>query len=86
MTHGDLRERSEWRAFVDSLGVPCEFLHRDQLRERFPRVSVALSAVFRLVDGAPRLCLDAAALTACADLKALMDLIRGSCLRAEAAS
>lgn len=80
ITHGYLKERGEWRAFVDSLGVDCEFLHRDQLQERFPGVSASLPAVFRLVDGAPRLCLDAAALNACADLAALMALIRGSCL------
>jgi hypothetical protein len=84
ITHGYLSERAEWRAFVDSLGVPCEFLHRDQLRERFPMVSVPLPAVFRLVDGALRLCLDAAALKACADLPALMALIRGSCLGEDA--
>ena len=51
ITYGVLTERAEWRAFVESLGVPCEFLHRDQFRERFPGVEIALPAVFRLVDG-----------------------------------
>lgn len=80
ITYGYLKERAEWRAFLDSLGVPCEFLHRDQLRERFPGVSVPLPAVLTLVDGEPRPCLDAAALDSCADLPALMALIRGACL------
>jgi hypothetical protein len=81
ITYGYLSERAEWRAFVDSLGMPCEFLHRDQFRARFPGVSVPLPAVFRLVDGRPRPCVDRAALDACADLSALMGVIRGSCLK-----
>lgn len=80
ITHGYLKERAGWRTFVDSLGVPCVFLHRDQFRRRFPGVDVRLPAVFRLVGGQPRPCLDAADLDACADMDGLTALVRRSCL------
>jgi hypothetical protein len=79
ITHGVLAERAEWRAFVESLGVPCEFLHRDQFRDRFPSGGIPLPAVFRLVDGQPRVCVEAAALTACSGLVDLKALIRRDC-------
>jgi len=80
ITHGLLKERAEWRAFIASLGLTCEFLHRDQFRERFPGLSVSLPAVFRLSDGMPKLCLDTASIDACPDMEALMRLIRRGCL------
>jgi hypothetical protein len=79
ITHGVLTERAERRAFVESLGVPCEFLHRDQFRNRFPGVAVPLPAVFRLVDGDPRVCAEAAALAACSGLADLKTLICRDC-------
>lgn len=75
ITHGLLAERAEWRAFIESLGAGCEFLHRDQFHARFPDIEVALPAIFRLHDGRPRPCADAAAIGAClgvADLRALI--------------
>jgi hypothetical protein len=79
ITHGVFAERAEWRAFVESLGVPCEFLHRDQFRERFPGDATPLPAVFRLVDARPEVCADAAAIAACAGLADLEGLIRRDC-------
>jgi len=44
--------RSEWRQFLDSLGLPVEFLHRDELEERYGIKDAALPAVFaKLPDG-----------------------------------
>jgi hypothetical protein len=79
ITHGVFTERAQWRAFIESLGVPCAFLHRDQFRGRFPDVAVPLPAVFRLVDGQPRACVEAAALKACSGLSDLKALIRRNC-------
>ena len=80
ITHGYLAERAEWRAFLDSLGVGCEFLHRDQFRERFPGTAITLPAVFCYTDGQPRVCVDATALSACGGFKELEALLRGSWL------
>jgi hypothetical protein len=80
ITHGVLAERAAWRSFIGSLGATSEFLHRDQFHARFPDVSVALPAIFRLDGGRPRLCADAAAIGRCDGLDDLQSLILSRCL------
>lgn len=80
ITHGVLAERADWRAFIESLDVTCEFLHRDQFRARFPDVAEALPAVFRLDDGRPRPCVNATAIGTCRGLADIQALILRGCL------
>lgn len=80
ITHGLLSERAEWRRFIDSLGAPCEFLHRDQFRARFPDVQTLLPAIFRECEGRLAPCADATAIAACESLVDLQALILGHCL------
>jgi hypothetical protein len=80
ITHGVLAERAPWKAFIGSLGVSSEFLHRDQFHARFPGVEVTLPAIFRLDAGRLRLCADAAAIGACDGLEDLKMLILRNCL------
>jgi hypothetical protein len=35
LTYGTFGMKREWRAFVDALPHPAEFLHKDELRERY---------------------------------------------------
>jgi len=80
LTYGWFSERKEWRAFVEGLGLPCTFLHRDAFRRRYPDSRDALPAVFRLFEGRPVVCLDADQIKACKDLEALRGLVRQRCL------
>lgn len=80
ITHGLLSERAEWRRFIESLSAPCEFLHRDQFRARFPDVQALLPAIFRECEGRLVLCADAMAIAACESLVDLQALILGHCL------
>jgi hypothetical protein len=83
VTYGWFTERTQWRSFVESLKVPCSFLHRDELRRRHPELgSEPLPAVFRVVDGKAARCVDAETLNACTDLDALIALIREHCCSA----
>jgi len=80
VTYGWFTERTQWRGFVESLNVPCTFLHRDELRQRHPELgSEPLPAVFRVTDGKATRCVDAETLNTCADLDALITLIRERC-------
>lgn len=45
LTFGTLGMRSTWAEFIDDLGIPVEFLHRDELRERYGVEDVYLPAV-----------------------------------------
>lgn len=86
VTYGWFTERAAWRAFIAGLGRPCEFLHRDECRARWPGFAPALPAVLRVTDAGPAVCIDAAALNGCADLAGLMDLVRQRCLADRAES
>lgn len=79
VTYGWMTERRAWRDFVAGLGVPCTFLHRDELRRRYPGIDVALPAVLRVTDGSPDVCIDAESLNRCEDTDALIALVRSRC-------
>lgn len=79
LTHGYFSERSQWREFIEGLPCACEFLHRDQFRQRFPAADNALPAVFA-VHGEELQCVsEAPQIRACADLESLQGLIREAC-------
>lgn len=79
ITHGLFAERSRWRDFISSLGLRCEFLHRDQMSGRFPHLETTFPAIFRYHGGRLQLCADAAAIGACTDLHELEALILRDC-------
>ncbi len=45
LTHGYFSVRKEWEMFVESLSVPCEFLHRDQFVKNYPGHAMRLPAL-----------------------------------------
>jgi hypothetical protein len=45
LTFGSLGMKGTWAEFIDGLGVPVEFLHRDELRQRHGVEDVYLPAV-----------------------------------------
>lgn len=80
VTYGWFTERTQWRGFVESLNIPCTFLHRDELQLRHPELgSESLPAVFRIIGGKAARCVDAETLNTCTDLDALIALIRERC-------
>lgn len=47
ITHSTFSMRDEWKRFVAGLGVPVEFLHRDELMARYGLRDAKLPAIFR---------------------------------------
>jgi len=81
LTHGYLQEKRRWKRFVETLEVPCEFLHRDQFRRRFPGDGTPLPAVFRRRGRRLEACIGAEELAACKGLEELERLVHQKCLR-----
>jgi len=79
LTHGHLGMRREWKAFLEELGLPCEFLHRDELATRYGLRDAPLPAVYRKDGTRLRLCLDDARIAACRDLAELKSALRARC-------
>ncbi len=51
ITHSTFSMRDEWKNFVAGLGVPIEFLHRDELEKQYGLRAPELPAIFRKTDG-----------------------------------
>ncbi|NIP37082.1 MAG: hypothetical protein GWN18_19070 [Thermoplasmata archaeon] len=45
LTYGGLGMKGTWARFIDGLGVPVEFLHRDELRQGYGVSGIPLPAV-----------------------------------------
>ncbi len=65
LTHSTFGMHKGWREFLGTLARPLEFLHADELRQRYGRADVALPAVFKREAGGLKLVIDAAAINAC---------------------
>ncbi len=84
LTHGVVGEKTEWRAFVEGLGVKATFLHRDEATTRFGDAvsGVDWPAVLRVnprtptAAPLPRLWIDKPGLDACVTFEALQALVR----------
>ena len=79
LTHGYFQIRGEWKAFIESLLLPCEFLHRDEAQRNYALTDAELPAVYRKTNDGLRQCLGPAELKECADLAGLRDLILTRC-------
>ena len=75
ITHATFSMRDEWKRFIATLGVPVEFLHRDELAERYGVRGVALPAIFRKTDGGLEPWIDREAINHCQSLDDLKQLV-----------
>lgn len=48
ISHSYLSERSEWKEFIQDLGVECEFLHRDEFLKKYSSEEKNFPVIFEL--------------------------------------
>ncbi len=75
VTHSAFSMRGEWREFVEGLGRPVEFLHRDELEKSYGVSGVPLPAVFLKSEGRLSPWLSSEEINRCASLEELKDLV-----------
>jgi len=80
ITHGVFREKAQWRSFVASLPLECDFLHRDEFLKRYPGQKDALPAVYLTKGEQIVSCLSASQLESCHDLRDLQELLSSHCI------
>jgi len=81
LTHSTFRMRSEWRGFVERLGVPVEFLHRDEFSGRYRLAAVQLPAVYLKSESGAVLWVGCDEIGACDSLGDLQRLIKEKLLK-----
>lgn len=77
LTHDHFTVRRDWVEFLKTLDADCEFLHRDELAERYGVRDVELPAILRRDGTGLQVWIDAATLRATASLDALKTLLSG---------
>lgn len=75
LTYDNLGMRRSWREFVDGLGYEVEFLHRDELAEKYGIEGVLLPATFILQNDEPKLWIKSGVMNACESLDELQTLV-----------
>jgi hypothetical protein len=76
LTHSTFGMRQGWKRFLETLDRPLEFLHADELQERYGVSQVPLPAVFKKEGGSVEVLLDADCINACRTLDELQQLIK----------
>jgi hypothetical protein len=75
LTYSTFGMRKEWKKFLETLDLPFEFLHADELKRRYGASDTPLPAIFQKSDGKIELWIDAAAINACRTMDDLKQLI-----------
>ena len=80
LTYGTIRMKDEWKAFIDKLKMPVEFLHRDEFLEKLKShphnlKDTKFPAVFLDKGGKISLLITHYEVNKCKTMKDLMDLI-----------
>jgi len=76
ITHSTFSMRDEWKRFVAGLGVPIEFLHRDEIEKQYGIRDVGLPAVFRRRNGALDVWITREEINRCRSLGELEQLVK----------
>jgi len=76
ITHSTFTMRDEWKQFVAGLGVPIEFLHRDELEKQYGIRDVELPAVFRQRNGTLGVWITREEINRCHSLEELEQIVR----------
>ena len=80
LTHSYFSMREEWKSFIESLGVDCQFMHRDEFVKTYRAKNQDWPAVFTQMAGQLKVCLGPDDINKCEDLEELKTMIRGNCL------
>ncbi len=76
LTHSTFGMRNSWKEFLETLEIPLEFLHADELKSRYAISEVSLPAVFKKYGQRLELLIDADSINECQTSDDLEQLVR----------
>lgn len=85
ITHGNFSMREEWKEFIESLELSCDFLHKDEASELLPGFD-DFPAVFRKTGSGVELCLPSSEIDKCQSIRELQEAIQSRCLSCDSSS
>lgn len=78
LTHSNFCMRRGWKVFLETLEIPLEFLHANELKSRYGVSGVPLPAVFRKKVAGLELLIGADSINECRTIDELKQLVRDS--------
>lgn len=75
LTYGAFGMKSKWRKFIDNIGIPVEFLHRDEFLERYDIDQLEFPSIYLQKGKRVELFISKNAVNSINTLEALMDLV-----------
>ncbi len=80
LTHSYFSMRDEWKSFIESLGVDCQFVHRDEYIKEYDGPEFSWPAILINQAGQLSVCLEAEDINSCNDLDELKAIIQKQCI------
>lgn len=80
LTHSYFSMRDEWKSFIESLGVDCQFVHRDEYIKEYDGPEFSWPAILINQAGQLSVCLEAEDINTCNDLDELKAIIQKQCI------
>lgn len=78
LTYSTFRMRKGWKVFLETLEIPLEFLHADELKSRYRISGVPLPAIFKKEGEELELLIDADSINECRTIDDLKQLVRNN--------
>lgn len=75
LTHSNFGMRKEWKHFIESLKLPVQFLHGNELKARYSAVSLSLPLVLIEEDEKIEVLVDSDAINGCRSIDELKQVI-----------
>ncbi|NLK26486.1 MAG: hypothetical protein GX307_07950 [Euryarchaeota archaeon] len=76
LTHHAMGMKTEWKEFISGLGIPVEFLHRDEFMDRYPHIMTEHPVILQQVRGDLSVLLTAQEIRSCTTMKELEKAIQ----------
>ena len=76
ITYGSLGMKKEWKEFLNSINIPMEFLHRNELTDKYGINSFDLPVILIKENGTPQVLINSELINACKSIDDLKELIK----------
>ncbi len=80
ITHSIFTVRGEWKSYIESLGVTCEFMHRDEFVKQYGTDEKDFPAVYIASEQGINRCLGPEEINQCGDMEELKGLLSSRCM------
>ncbi len=75
ITHSTFGMKNEWRDYLETLKVPFEFLHADELKAKYEISTTDLPSVFMKENDNLKMIIDSATISACRTIEDLKRIV-----------